>query len=132
MIGPLYFPHKPRRQSSSRWHMKNLSYKGWKPTEFVLIFHFLTSFRGQKLTDETYEAALENQTIRMTYDNCSDIIKNKKILKEYISNIESKGIFKRLTASTYLINPLYAENVTREQIKFLDEIMIKEFGYKSE
>lgn len=110
--------------------MKNLTHKGWKPTEFILIYHFLTSFSSQKNPEESYDAALKNQTIRMTYANCSDIIKNKSILKQYLDNIESKGIFKRISASSYLINPLYAENVTREQTQFLDEIMIREFGYQ--
>lgn len=86
------------------------------------------SFMNKRVNGRDYESAYKNQCMDITYDFVGRYISRKNLIISAIKKLIEHKFMKKISRSTYLINPYYAENLFEHQRRYSLDIIEKEFG----
>lgn len=115
------------KSSELKFYSKNIRQKDYTAQEFYILYKILNGLMSKENQNPTYEGALDNQTVKIVYDRFYDVTKNHRSIKSTIDKMVERGIIKKMQGRNYLINPIYAEYVTRKQLDYVDRIIDEEF-----
>lgn len=113
---------------SSQVHLHRLDFTDYDAIEIAILMRLFQFLPNERATGDDYESALLNQTIYFKHTYIVGISKNRTRNKQAIDRFISEDIISSGNDSgQYIINPVFARNLTDGQVRFSEEIQQKFF-----
>ena len=116
-----------QKSTSVKIYHRNLNRHILSSSVFAIAHAMLSRFYEDGIKDDTYESALEAQTVRATYEHFRFVVSSKVVIKSALAELAELGMIKPLGRSKYIINPIYSENFHRNHAKFTADIVANHF-----